>query len=119
VREFQREFKTEKAWSDWLLKELKTLPNSWFHRPVTKVCRGIPDILGCVSGYFVAFELKLDGVREDKSRETLQKHIISQIKEAGSPIAIDRLTPSTWPEVRRKLEYLNSHYSLVKVPQQP
>lgn len=103
-----REFKSEKAWSRWLYdNELRFVPNSWWFKPPTAALRGVPDFIGCVNGFFVALELKLDIAHLDPSRESLQKHVISKIKSARSPIAIDRCTPKTWDSVKRKLLFLS------------
>lgn len=101
-----REFKSEKDWSDWLLAELTAIPKSFWFRPPTKTLRGIPDIIGCLNGHFIALELKLDRARADKTREALQKYVLSKIEKAGAPICEFRVTPSTWPNVFRKLCYL-------------
>lgn len=102
-------FKTEASWQKWVLEELSTLRYSWFFAAPTKSLRGIPDIIGCVGGNFVALELKLDEARPDKSRETLQKYTLDLMQEAGAPLCVDRLTPSNWPEVERKLRFLSTN----------
>lgn len=101
-------FKTEKAWGKELDRRLARIPKSWWHTPKTRELRGIPDRLGCVNGFFVALELKLDTAGKDDSREALQRHTVKLIADAGSPICVDRLTPNTWPEVERKLLYLSA-----------
>lgn len=103
-----RVFKSEKAWGEALDRELKNIPRSWWMSPPTRERRGIPDRIGVVNGFFVALELKLDDVKEDPSRESLQKYNLKKMREAGSPICVERLTPDTWPEVERKLRFLAS-----------
>lgn len=84
------------------------MPLSYWIRPVTGSKRGIPDFIGAVNGFFVALELKLDDARPDPTRETLQKHVLKLMKDAGSPLAVERCTPTTWPEVHKKLMFLIS-----------
>lgn len=55
----------EKAYADEakLLSEVKWLldmcfPYVWYNREDAKTVSGVPDILACVQGHFVAFELK-------------------------------------------------------------
>jgi hypothetical protein len=94
-----RTFKTEKDFQHWALGELKTLPHSWFYAPPTMARRGVPDILGCYMGRFVALELKLSHARRDPSREALQEYTIECIQNAGSPVAVARVTPENWQDV--------------------
>lgn len=90
-----------------MLKELAKIPRSYWFSPPTKSRRGIPDILGCVNGYFIALELKLDGARPDPGRENLQKYELKLMREAGAPVALDRVTPANFDEVLRKLRFLS------------
>ena len=43
-----------------VLKDLKTLEHTWVYKTADKVKCGIPDILLCRNGKFVAIELKVD-----------------------------------------------------------
>jgi hypothetical protein len=64
--------------------------------------RGIPDFLLCISGYFVAIELK----RTAKSPITeLQKHNIDKILASGGEAFI--VSPENWEEVYVKLKNLS------------
>jgi hypothetical protein len=58
---------------------LKEIPNAFFYKVQQVALRGIPDIVGCVKGHFVALELKVGKNRADK----LQKWTMNEIKEAG------------------------------------
>jgi len=91
-----RKFKHEDDFKDWAVKELRKLPHVWVYATWVGPRRGIPDILGFVAGEGLALELKLDDKATDKTRETLQAHNISQIKNAGINLAMTRLTPSQW-----------------------
>lgn len=104
----RREFKTEQAWQKYVLTELKAIPKSYWFVPPTKSRRGIPDIIGCVNGRFVALELKLKKAKEDPSRESLQRHELKKIKEAGAPVAFERLNEDNWEEVKRTIIYLST-----------
>lgn len=60
--------------------ELKKLPNSWFESIQQKSISGTPDKLGCVSGVFVALELKA----EDGGQPTpLQAYKLDRINQSG------------------------------------
>ena len=99
-------FKNEKAFQNWLLKELAAMRGVWAYAPPTLARRGIPDVIVCANGYFVALELKLDASRPDPTREKLQEYTIGKIRDAGSKLALTRVTPNTWPQVRQELELM-------------
>ena len=60
--------------------------------------RGIPDLLGCVNGFFIAIELKRSTAKKDKSRESLQEYVCSKIVDAGG-ISYERVTELNLTEV--------------------
>lgn len=72
---------TEKQFENKVKKYLKQLPNCWF----TKIWgggyqkAGIPDILACINGKFVAIELKSDVGKPSE----LQKRNVRLINEAN------------------------------------
>lgn len=101
-----REFKSERAWGEFVDGELRALPKSWWMTPQTKAIRGIPDRIGCVNGYFVAIELKKPKAKKDPSRESLQKHNLLLMREAGAYVTFERLEPANWDECKAKLDYL-------------
>jgi hypothetical protein len=72
---FQREFKGK----------LDALPNSYFFVKEAAALRGIPDIIGCCNGLFVALELKRSAAeaRKKTGRIVLQKHIIGKMSRAN------------------------------------
>jgi hypothetical protein len=84
--------------------------NIWVFSPPTGSFRGIPDILFCFYGFFIAFEAKLDG-RSRKKHEVLQEYTLSLIRTAGSPLALPRVTPGGYAEVIAKLEDLERRVS--------
>lgn len=77
-----------------VLKKLKSLPNVWCFKASDRIKAGIPDVIACVNGRFVAMELK----RSDREKPTpLQTHTLSQIIKAnGMGIVV---TPENFDEV--------------------
>ncbi len=70
------------------------LPHLWFFKTQEVTVRGIPDILMCLNGVFVALELKKD----DKTKpEKLQEYILGRITEAKG-LAF-KVGPKAWPAV--------------------
>lgn len=61
---------------------LRTVPGWWGFKVLggAQQKRGVPDIIGCFNGIFVAFEVKRPGVGVVSD---LQAHIIEQIKSAN------------------------------------
>lgn len=73
------------------LADLKLLRNRWFFKTQEVTIKGIPDILMCLNGFFIALELKRDG----KARvEKLQWHNVEEITTRGNGVAI-----VVWPEI--------------------
>lgn len=60
------------------MRELKKIPDSWFTKIQQVSIIGTPDILGCVSGKFVAIELKTDTGKLSK----LQEYNLDEITKA-------------------------------------
>ena len=54
-------------------------PAAWFKKISDRFQSGIPDILGCLNGYFFAIELKVPGGRI----APLQEHELEKIRKAG------------------------------------
>jgi len=72
---------TEKQFQRKVIKYLKSLPNTWFFKVWGGGYQraGIPDLICCINGVFIAIELK-----GDKGRPTeLQKMNIRNINAAG------------------------------------
>lgn len=87
---------------------MKLVPSSyWLPKFDSYKKRGLPDIVGCVNGFFIALELKLDDAPKDPKRELLQEYEIMKILAAGAMIAHARVTPSVW------LEFEDYIYDLV------
>lgn len=76
----------EKAIQNKIVQYLKQQPNTWFfktHGGMYQVA-GIPDILLCYNGHFVALEIKRPGEKATK----LQEKVLRDIKEAGGIFAV-------------------------------
>ena len=50
--------KPETRFQNRVLRELKQLPRTWILKTQEKTRKGVPDILLCSSGHFIALELK-------------------------------------------------------------
>jgi len=70
------------------------LPNLWFFKASERSLAGIPDFIICVSGIFVAMELK----RDTKSKASrLQEHTLGLINNAGGFGVI--VNPDNWTKM--------------------
>jgi hypothetical protein len=68
--------------------------------------RGVPDILGCYKGKFVAFEVKVPGKEDTQS--AMQLAIFARIRLAGGvPKLVSSATDATG--VLEKLDMLSAH----------
>lgn len=93
--------KPETLFKERIRPRLKALPNSWWEKIQQVTIRGTPDILGCVSGVFVALELKMD---EKAPIEPLQIHKLKRIEKAGGIALV--VYPENWDEVYMQLQLL-------------
>ena len=81
---------SETRFKEQVIEDLKLLKNCWFLKTQEKARRGVPDLLLCVKGNFVAIELKTDyGVVAP-----LQEHILGKILAAEGLAFV--ATPETW-----------------------
>jgi len=80
-------------------KFLADLPNTWSVKTQERSIRGIPDLLCCVNGHFVALELKRS-VKE-QMKGTLQAHILNKIHESGGFASF--VFPENWEWVQIQL----------------
>ena len=79
----------ESQYQTKLLQKLK--PHGWFHKVHDTFKAGIPDIVGVVSGIFVAIELKVD----DRKVTPLQWWTLQQIAAEGGYAQIVRYNNKT------------------------
>lgn len=88
----------ETLFKENVLRRLRELPSSWWVKiQMVAVC-GIPDILGCVNGQFVALELKKSA--HDRPT-TLQEWVLNKIQMAGG-YAVE-VNPDNFEELFEKL----------------
>ena len=89
---------SEKDITNKILKYLKTVPGcfAWKEHGGIYGTAGVPDIIACVNGRFVAFEVKTQTGKSTK----LQKATIKKILAAGGVAAVVRSVD----EVRAVLE---------------
>lgn len=75
----------ESAFAKRVWKELDKIPNSYFSTIQQKAIRGLPDVIGCINGRFVALELKRSKAEASKKsgRIVLQKYIMEKITGSG------------------------------------
>lgn len=93
----------EKNFQKKVLAKLKTLPNTWFYKASDRVKNGIPDIIACVNGRFVAMELKRS---KGFPLTPLQRHTLENIRKAeGWGLEVN---PQNWDDVFSSLETLAS-----------
>lgn len=67
------------------MRKLRDIPNSnWFVKEAKSI-RGIPDIIGCISGRFIALEVKrsLAEARGSTGRIALQKKFVADTNKTG------------------------------------
>lgn len=90
----------EKEFQRKAIKYLKSLPNTWFFKVFGGGFQrsGIPDLICCINGVFVAIELKGDNGKPTE----LQKMNIKKINEAGGIGII--LYPSGFEEFKKLIE---------------
>lgn len=72
---------TERQLTTKIMKLLKKeFPTAWIYKSSDRFSSGIPDILMCYHGYFIAIEIKKD----TKSKVTpLQNFTLNKIRESG------------------------------------
>ena len=69
-----------------ILNYLNTIPNLYVVRVMTANIRGVPDLLICYKGHFIALEVKSDIGTVTK----IQQYNMSQIETAGGKAAVVR-----------------------------
>lgn len=85
----------ETKFKNVVLRFLNTLDNTWYFKTNEVGRRGIPDIIACINGLFVAIENKTDtGIASPIQLVTLKK-----IKDRGRGISLVN-SPDRWNELR-------------------
>jgi len=85
-----------------VLSDLKSLSNTHAVKIQQVGIRGIPDILACIAGWFVAIELKRDSTQNP---EPLQKYQLKKIEKAGGFSYV--VHPGNWPLVFEELRVIS------------
>lgn len=92
----------EKQFENEIKKFLNTLPRTWYFKywagPYSKA--GIPDIIACVNGRFVAIEVKAENGRPSE----LQKRTVKLIQESGGLAYI--LYPKDFESFKKNMKRL-------------
>ena len=84
------------------MRDLKKLKKCWFVKVQMVAKRGIPDLLLCINGWFVAIELKIPG--EDAT--PLQKWNLESIAMAGGMGFI--VDENAWDDLFQVLKELDA-----------
>jgi hypothetical protein len=74
-----------------VISDLKKLDKMWFIKTAERGRHGVPDILMCLCGRFIAIELKREKGRTTKLQDIVLENII--LAEGYALVA----SPSTWP----------------------
>lgn len=83
--------------------DLKKLKNRWFYKSQEVCIKGIPDIILCLNGFFIAIELKACA----KSRiDELQRYNAEQILSKGRGLALI-VWPDIWEETLEILKKID------------
>lgn len=92
--------KPETLFKEKVIREINQISASliWFFKTQEVTLRGIPDLILCVKGKFMAYELKIPGGKTDE----LQWYNLHKIREAGG--IGKTITPETWPSERTFLK---------------
>ncbi len=92
----------ETLFKEKVLKDLALLPHTWVFKTQEVSKRGIPDILICCNGHFIALELKV----EENTVDPLQCWTLNKITAAGG-LALPTY-PKTWPRILGILKTVSS-----------
>lgn len=91
--------KPETLFQNRVLRDLKDLPRTWVLKTTERARRGVPDILLCAAGYFVALELKAS---EKAPIAPLQRFELGSIEAAWGRSFITH--PGNWESVKKEIE---------------
>ena len=91
--------KPETLFKEKVFKDLSTLEGSWFFKSQEVAQRGIPDVIMCVKGTFVAIELKKDAHAKIDSLQTWT------LRKIGSTGALALVAyPENWDEILTQIK---------------
>lgn len=77
------------------VKALRAIPGTTWTIVSQQSIRGEPDVVGCVVGFYFAFEVKEEFEDAYHKRERLQRYKLSKVMLAGGSAAI--VTKESWP----------------------
>lgn len=98
-----------------VMTKLKEIPNSWWVKYTAKSIRGIPDIIGCVNGTFIAIELKKSVTEaKKKGRNVLQNYNLEKINMIGGQGYV--MFPENFEEILAEITFVSMNTPLLKVP---
>lgn len=95
--------KPETKFKERVLHDLASLQNSWFTKIQQVGIRGTPDIIGVISGVFVAIELKAS---KRSKHDMLQEYNITSIVRSGGVGVV--VYPETWAATYADLQKISS-----------
>lgn len=81
---------------------MEALPNTWVHKTQEVATRGIPDILACINGMFVALELK---ATENDKADPLQLYNLNKIVDSRGFACT--VSPESWDRVFNVLQIMS------------
>jgi hypothetical protein len=96
--------KPETTFKVKVMKDLAELGRTipiYFEKIQSVAVRGIPDLIACIGGHFVAMELKRSSAKPRKD-EVLQNYKLDKIKKAGGLSFV--VTPELWPTILEELK---------------
>ena len=80
---------TETALQRKIVKAIKQRwPEAWVYHPADHIRKGIPDLLICLKGQFIAIEVKLPGLGKKSQPTALQRHTLEKIRDAGGAVMV-------------------------------
>lgn len=91
-RRYHGQAPRESVFQDKVMRDLRTIPKSWWEKINDRVTIGVPDILGGINGYSIVIELK---TRSKLTR--LQLHKLEVAHRSGCQSFV--VTPENWFEV--------------------
>lgn len=66
----------------------KNYPRAWIYKPSDFIHSGIPDLLICIDGLFIAIELKVPGLGKKSEATPIQQAELNAILNAGGRTAV-------------------------------
>jgi hypothetical protein len=103
----------EKNFQKKVLNFLSRLPNTYYHKHQAGSIAGIPDIIACINGLFIALELKAS--KSNKPTD-LQRYTLAKINHSkGFGLLV---YPENFDEISKDLEKLSEGEAYVQTNKQ-